>query len=174
MSKLSAAPAQPSFADLFGESMRCHSGLDPESNKSSHGSRNKSGMTNHEKPRILLLEDDKWLAESLFEMLRDDFEIRVVNNPEKVFDRLETWWPDVLVADVVLGAKNLFVLLHEMQSYVDTRAVPTVILSSISQQISASDLEKFNVRKVLDKAKITPDGLRQTLREIALKDEVAK
>ncbi|MCL2037780.1 hypothetical protein FWG95_02125 [Candidatus Saccharibacteria bacterium] len=156
------------------ESLRCHSGLDPESNQSSHGSRNKSEMTNREKLRILLLEDDKWLAESLFEMLRDDFEIRVVNNPEKVFDVMETWWPDVMLADVVLGAKNLFVLLHEMQSYVDTRVVPTVILSSISQQISVSDLEKFNVRKVLDKAKITPDGMRQALREIALKGEAVK
>ena len=76
-----------------------------------------------------------------------------------------------MLADVVLGAKNLFVLLHEMQSYVDTRDLPTVVLSSISQQIGVADLEKFNVRKVLDKAKITPDVLRQTLREAAKSEE---
>jgi CheY-like chemotaxis protein len=141
--------------------------------------------------KVLILEDDVWFAESLENMLSSSdlirgssnksldipvkpeydelsFDIKIVNSPEKVFDVIEAWWPDVMLADVVLGAKNLFVLLHEMQSYVDTRELPVVILSSISQQIGAANLKNFNVRKVLDKAKITPDVLWQTLREVSI------
>ncbi len=123
------------------------------------------------KLRILILEDDAWFAESLLKSLEQDFEIKIVRNPEKVFDVVENWWPDVILADVILGVKNLFVLLHEMQSYVDTRQLPIIILSSISQQFNAADLEKFNVRKVLDKAKISPNVLRQALREVTLKGD---
>ena len=116
--------------------------------------------------KVLILEDDRWFAEVLVEILGYEYEVKIVPNPEKVFAILDKWWPDIMVADVILGAKNLFVLLNEMQSYIDTRKIEVVILSSVSQQIALSNVTKFNVKKVLDKANITPENLRATLREI--------
>jgi len=119
-----------------------------------------------DRPRVLLLEDDKWLAESLFESLKKDFEVRIAHDPERIFGIMENWWPDVMLADVVLGAKNLFMLLNEMQSYDDTREVPIVILSSIAQQFEQQDVKKFAVKKILDKAEITPEILRESLFDV--------
>ena len=116
--------------------------------------------------KILILEDDKWFADSLRAVLEPSFAVRVCHDPEEVFKVVEKWRPDVLLADVILGAKNLFVLLHEMQSYIDTRGVPIVILSSAAGQIDPRDVENFNVKKVLDKAEVTPVNLRESLREI--------
>jgi DNA-binding response OmpR family regulator len=121
------------------------------------------------KSRVLILEDDRWLADSLATILRADFDVKVANDPETVFATMDDWWPDVLLADVILGAKNLFVLLNEMQSYTDTSCVNVVILSTISSQLNSRDVENFNVRAVLDKAAITPESLRETLTQIVAK-----
>ncbi len=120
---------------------------------------------------VLILEDDKWFADSLRASLEEKFDVRVCHNPEKTFDILEKWWPDVLLADVILGAKNLFVLLNETQSYTDTRDLPVVILSTTTQPINIDDLAEYNVQKVLNKSEITPDVLRKALREISKKIE---
>ncbi|MDR1969814.1 MAG: response regulator [Candidatus Nomurabacteria bacterium] len=116
--------------------------------------------------KVLVLEDDKWFADSLYANLERGSEVRICYNPEKVFNIIEKWWPDVLLADVILGAKNLFVLLNEIQSYTDTRVLPIVILSTAAQQIEIEDVAQYNVRKVLDKAEITPSKLCKVLREV--------
>ena len=116
--------------------------------------------------KILLIEDDKWFADSIVSILKKDFEIRVCYDPENVFEILEKWSPDLLLADVMLGEKNLFVLLNEIQSYQDTRNLDVVILSSAATQIKRRDVAKYNVKKVLDKAEITPNDLRKTLNEL--------
>jgi len=117
--------------------------------------------------KVLILEDDRWFADSLRQMLGGDFAVKILTNPEEFFAIYETWQPDVLLADVILGAKNLFVLLNEIQSYTDSRNLPIVILSSISQQIDSCDVAQFGVKKVLDKTTMTPKMLRESLREIA-------
>jgi len=120
--------------------------------------------------KILVLEDDKWFAESLRDILKKDFDIRICHDPEKVFNILEKWWPDMLLSDVILGAKNLFVLLNEIHSYTDTRTLPVIILSTTSKPIALDDVTQYNVQKVLNKAEITPNILRKTLREIRQKE----
>lgn len=117
--------------------------------------------------KILILEDDKWFADSLCASLKSEFDVRISHNPEKIFSILDKWQPDVLLADVILGTKNLFVLLNEMQSYTDTRTLPVVILSTAAEQIKPEDVARYNVKKILNKAEITPRILRETLLKIS-------
>jgi len=115
------------------------------------------------KRKLLILEDEGWFADSLRAGLEGDFEIKICRDPETIFNLLKKWWPDILLADVILGGKNLFVLLNEMQSYTDTRDLPVVILSAMADQIKIDDVKKYNVQKVLNKTEITPAKLREEL-----------
>ncbi|MCL1877177.1 response regulator [Candidatus Saccharibacteria bacterium] len=117
--------------------------------------------------KILLVEDDKWFAESLVLMLKKDFELRFCSDPEAVFGVVESWQPDLLLADMILGEKNLFVLLNEMQSYADTRNINVVILTSSADSIKLRDVARFNVKKILDKSTITPEILKTVLHDCA-------
>jgi CheY-like chemotaxis protein len=136
--------------------------------------------------RVLILEDDRWLADSLAQTLTSlsrhsgldsessgKISVRICHNPEKVFGVLEKWWPDVLLADVVLGSKNLFVLLNEIQSYTDTRNLPVIMLSTTAKAIEIDDVAEYGVKKILNKAEITPESLRETLHEIIEKGKLA-
>ena len=121
--------------------------------------------------KILLIEDDKWFADSLISFLRQDFEVRFCYDLENFFDTIESFKPDLLLLDVILGAKNIFVLLNELQSHVDTRNINVVIITSSARQIELQDIKQFNVKKVLDKAEIEPKSLRKILHEITKNDE---
>ena len=117
-------------------------------------------------PKVLLLEDDQWLTESFAHNLRQEFNVMTLADPTKVFGRMENFWPDVIVADVLLGTQNLFVLLNEIQSYPDSRKIPIVILSSVASQIREIDVREFGVKKVLNKATVTPRQLRAAVAAI--------
>lgn len=114
---------------------------------------------------ILLVDDDAWFSDSLVTSLNDYLVIKT-SDPDQVFDLIERYRPDLILADIMLGARNLFALLHEMQSHLDTRDVPVVILSAIAKRIDPIDAEQLGVRLVLDKAEITPDILADRIASI--------
>ena len=116
--------------------------------------------------RVLILEDDKWFAESLAQILADSCEVVVCHSPEEVFGILEGGRPDLLLVDLALGSKNALVLLHEMQSHVDTRNIPIIILSANASAVNTDDLRSFGVVRVLGKGAVTPRTLRQELANV--------
>jgi PleD family two-component response regulator len=133
-----------------------------------------SANVGQDKPRALIVEDDAWFAASLAEILATDFATRICPVPDMIFDVMTSWRPDVILADVMLGNKNLLVLLHEMQSDADTRQVPFVVLSAIDERtLRGDDWRAYGVRAVLNKADVKPSKLRQVLRDVA-RDSVAE
>lgn len=111
---------------------------------------------------ILLVDDDTWFSDSLIASLTN-YSVIKTSDPDQVFDLIERYHPDLILADVMLGARNLFALLYEMQSYLDTRDLPVVILSAIANQIDPIDVKQLGVHAVLDKAEITPETLSQCI-----------
>lgn len=110
------------------------------------------------KPTILLIDDDAWFGDSLIASLAD-YSVIKTPDPDQVFDLTDQHHPDLILADVVLGARNVFALLQEMQSHLDTRDIPVVILSALAKQIDPGDVKRLGVLAVLDKAEITPETL---------------
>ena len=121
------------------------------------------------KAKVLIIEDDVWFADSLISGLKD-FEVGFANDPDNVFSEIEKNKPDVIVADIVLGSKNLFTLLNEMQSYVDTRSIPVIILSSQAKQINLVDVESLFVKAVIDKTEVTPELINREIAALVDKD----
>lgn len=117
--------------------------------------------------RILVLEDDRWLADSLAESLKNGLvaEAKTLTNPEDVFDVIDDWAPQVLVADLHLGAKNFLTLLNELQSYRDTRMMAKVILSSSGHKLTDDEVRQYGIIKVFDKATYRLDDLMKTIKE---------
>jgi DNA-binding response OmpR family regulator len=113
--------------------------------------------------KILMVEDDRWFADSLRNtMLGDtagDIEIKTCHSAEKAIDLVDAFLPDVILLDIMLGDKNGLVLLNELQSYIDTRVIPIVILSLNATQVNQNDLAQFGVHRVLDKSIATIDEI---------------
>ena len=125
-------------------------------------------MNNEKIPaKILIIEDDVWLSRSFEKVLKRKFtDVKSIQDPVEAFDVFAEFWPDLIIADVLLGEQNLFVLLNEMQSYDDSRKIPIIILSSLAEKIRAENVAEFGVKEILDKAEITPETLRKSAQNI--------
>lgn len=110
------------------------------------------------KLNILLIEDDQWLADSLISGF-SELSVEAIRDPEEAFVAIDHHRPDVIVGDVILGNKNIFTLLNEMQSYQDTREIPIILISSNADRINEEDVKIFNVKKIVDKSDLDPQQL---------------
>lgn len=106
------------------------------------------------KKKVLVLEDDRLLADSLRQSLLNklkNIKVTVVHEPARALDLIDESMPDLLLADMHLGDRNLLTLLNEMASYPDTLALPKIILSSSGRQLRIDDLTSYGVRAIYDK-----------------------
>lgn len=116
--------------------------------------------------RLLLIEDDRWLAESYQRILAKFYDVSVVSGGQETLDHIDKHEVDIILADIMLDGGLVIDVLHNLKSYVDTRDIPVVLLSSLSGQISLSDVERYGVVALLDKSVVTPRTLVQTLQKV--------
>ena len=119
--------------------------------------------------RILLVEDDGWLAELETDVLRKvGYEVTHVTNAEAAIEAVDTVKPEVLVADMLLTGTTALALLHELQSYPDTKAIPVIVCTNLAEGMSVEDLKAYGVRGVVDKTTMHPDDLAAAVRKVLL------
>ena len=134
--------------------------------------------------KILIVEDDPWYAESLSNAILSEartvghcegvarsnlgYLIKTVNSSDAAAKSIDTFHPDVIILDIMLGEQNGLVLLNELQSYIDTRNLPVIVLSSVASKLSSNDLRQLGVREILDKAKTTPGEIATICKEAVI------
>lgn len=111
--------------------------------------------------KVLMVEDDRWFSESLRNIMlsKTQFQIKTCASAEEAILLLDNFNPDVLLLDFTLGTKNALVLINELQSYIDTRDLPILILSLNAKQLDINDLHILGVRRILDKTNTTPEDV---------------
>ncbi|MFZ2495013.1 MAG: response regulator [Candidatus Saccharimonadales bacterium] len=116
-------------------------------------------------PRILLIEDDRWLADSYVHIL-EEYDVDTAQNGQDAMDLIDSYDYDLIIADVMLERGLVIDLLHELQSYDDTAKLPIVLCTSLAQRLSIDDVKPYGVVQILDKASLTPKLLRETVEEL--------
>ena len=113
---------------------------------------------------ILLVEDDRWLADCFGVWLSaDGHAIRHVTDAHDAMDAIDDSGCDVIVLDLLLPYTNGVQLLHTLQSYPDLADVPVVICSA-SAPADAQAFAAYGVRQVVDKTTLTPVKLRNAIK----------
>lgn len=110
--------------------------------------------------KVLLVEDDAWLAEVESDVLQKaGFDVAVVAHSLLAIDTIDDFLPDIIILDVLLMGSTAFTLLNELQSHADTAAIPVVLCTNLAEQFSAAKLKSYGVKRVLDKTTMHPDDL---------------
>ena len=109
--------------------------------------------------RILLVEDDQWIADCYHKWLRaDGHEVRVSRNSQIALDAIDDSPPELIILDLLLPYASGVQLLHALQSYGDLADIP-IILCSSSLPDDLPDMSAYGVKRALEKASLTPDTL---------------
>lgn len=113
------------------------------------------------KQPILLIEDDKWLADSLqAPLVSRGHDVTQLSSAQEAMGWIDANHPALIIADVLLGDHNSFTLFHELQSYPDTAPIPIILCTSLDRHHLASiDQKSYGIVEILDKATLTPDRL---------------
>lgn len=89
-------------------------------------------------PKILLVDDDETIRDTLYELLSQDYFCQTAETAEKAFARLEADQYDVVLTDISMpGLSGLELLGHVRQKFPDT---PVIIVSGIGDQEHAQGL----------------------------------
>lgn len=110
--------------------------------------------------KLLLVEDDAWLAEMEAGVLtKEGYEVMVAPHALAAIDLVDSFAPDVIILDVLLAGSTAFSLLNELQSYGDTKRIPIILCTNLAEQFDASKLQEYGVKRVVDKTTMHPSDL---------------
>lgn len=121
------------------------------------------------KKRLLIVEDNPSWADVLERHASAvGAEVMIALSPGQALELIDEWHPHAVCLDMLLAGETGIALLQEMKSHDDLARLPVVVCSNVD--LSAEGMVPFGVRWVLDKAAMTPAGVRAAFRE-ALADE---
>jgi DNA-binding response OmpR family regulator len=117
--------------------------------------------------RILVIEDDELLRETLAEVLVDDgHEVRTAENGADALSELEAWDPQVIVLDLMMPVMDGFAFRDEQRRRGLGHDVPVLVLSAIRNLDAAADrleaaaciAKPFRLEEVLASVETLLDG----------------
>lgn len=117
--------------------------------------------------RVLLVEDDAWLAEMEQAVLAQaGYEVVVASHALAAIELIDASVPDVIILDVLLAGSTAFSLLNELQSHGDTHQVPIILCTNLAEQFSSSHLKEYGVKRVVNKTTMHPQDLVVAVRAL--------
>jgi response regulator receiver domain len=125
--------------------------------------------TKSESLDFFILEDDPIFARLFSKSLRRAFPNTTISTFENAIDAINALPdgctpPSVIILDVLLTGPDGFTFLNEIASYPDLSNIPIIIVSSLNFPMQT--LESYNVKKILNKATMTPQDLPAAISEI--------
>jgi CheY-like chemotaxis protein len=118
---------------------------------------------------VLIVEDDRWLAQQHARTLAGSgYTVATAPHAIAAMSAVDDVQPDVIILDVLLSGNTGFALLHELQSYGDTGAIPIILCTNLAADMSIKDLTPYGVRRILDKTTMLPDDLVTAVRSVLL------
>lgn len=117
--------------------------------------------------KILLVEDDPWLAELEERVLsKEGYKVRIAPDGDAAIDLIDDELPDLIVLDMLLTGTTAFALLHALQSYGDTGPIPVVICTNMAENLELDELAAYGVRRIVDKSTMQPADLIAAVRRV--------
>ncbi|MBT4597773.1 response regulator [bacterium] len=97
-------------------------------------------MQTERQKKILIVEDEKSMRESLQETFEDgNFEVLTEEDGESVMDVVKEEEPDIILLDIILPKKDGFEVLSELKGEVGTKNIPVILSTNLSDP---SDIQK--------------------------------
>jgi len=118
--------------------------------------------------RILLVEDDQYQRQAEEAVLRlRGFDVAIAVDGEDAMKRLAgPERPDVIVLDLIMPKLSGFEVLKRVKSDPETRAIPAIVLSNLSQESDRRQVLESGAAEYLVKANLTLQGVVERIEAV--------
>ena len=122
-------------------------------------------MSKKSKKKILIAEDDKFIAEMyVTKLTAEGFEAKSVENGQEAINELETFQPDIVLLDIMMPVMNGIEALKKI--YKDMKVkVPVIVLTNANEKDYVSQALDLGARDYLVKSSHTPDEVVVKIKE---------
>jgi CheY-like chemotaxis protein len=111
-----------------------------------------------------IIEDNEIMSEIFAGYLKNICETKIFHDAISAINQISDDQPDMIFLDVLLTGPNGFTFLNEIVSYEDTAKIPVVLVTSLD--LETKNLKNYNVYRILNKAELLPEDIKQTATEI--------
>lgn len=117
---------------------------------------------------VLIIESEPWLGDHYQQtMERHGFGVTRATDGHSAIDMIDDNPPSAIVMSVLLHGPSAFALLHELQSYIDTAAIPVIVCSSLSG-LTLEELRPYGVQRYLDSTSMQPGDIVAAVRGVTI------
>lgn len=115
---------------------------------------------------VLIIESEPWLGDHYEQSLqKSGYAVARAMNPYTAIDMIDEHQPAAIVMSLLLSGAGGLGLLHELQTYVDTAAIPVVVCSSLPN-IKLEDLKPYGVMRLLNSTTMQPNDVALAVRSV--------
>lgn len=118
-------------------------------------------------PKVVIVEDDKMLAEIYQTLLNaNGFTALVANDGRTGADMVKSELPDLVLLDLMLPELSGDMVLYEIRTNEATKDTKVIMLTNISETEAPENLDKLNFSRYIVKANLVSNQLPDICREV--------
>lgn len=115
-------------------------------------------MQDRTKKKILIIEDEHVLGDTLFRKLREaGYDVSWELDGEKGLHKMRGLMPDLVLLDIMMPVKDGYEVLEAVQQDEALKTIPIVIISNSGQPVELTRILKLGAKDYIIKAQFTPD-----------------
>ena len=128
-------------------------------------------MPSKSKPKILIVEDEKLLAQ-MYEtkFSREGFDVTTAVDGYEGLQKAKSIKPDIILLDIIMPKVDGFAALKELKALPETKAMPVILLTNLGQEEDVEKGRKLGADDYFIKASYTPGVIVSKVRQILAKD----
>jgi DNA-binding response OmpR family regulator len=126
-----------------------------------------AGFMDNQQYKVVIVEDDKMLAEIYQTLLNaNGFTALVANDGRAGADLVKAEKPDLVLLDLMLPELSGDMVLYEIRTNEDTKDTKVIMLTNISETEAPENLDKLNFSRYIVKANLISNELPNICREV--------
>jgi len=119
-----------------------------------------------EKKKILIVEDDNFVAEVYFSKLMEmGYEAVLAQNGEEGLEALKKNKVDLILLDILMPIMDGMEMLEEVKKVEEWRNIPVILLTNVGEKESVQKVREMGVNSYLIKSHFTPAEVIEKIEE---------
>ncbi len=119
-----------------------------------------------EKKKILLIEDDPFIAEMYAIKFKSEYDFDIAQDGEAALKKLNENKPDLVLLDIILPKIDGFEILQKIKTDPNFSSIPVVLLTNLGQKENIKKGLQMGALDYIVKAHFTPSEVVEKIKKI--------
>ncbi len=125
-----------------------------------------------ENKKILIVEDDNFVAEVYFAKLKEmGYETYLAQNGKEGLEAVKKTEPDLILLDILMPVMDGHEMLEEMRKNEKWKKIPVILLTNVGEKDTIRKVRSLGVNDYLIKSHFTPAEVLDKIKTVFKKNE---